>query len=473
MKLKTYRAKTMADALVEVKKDLGADAVILHTRSFRVGSLMGFGGRSMVEITASSAAERRREPMATAPTEPPRSRAGIRHTAMGTYTAAPRVRPPSDPFATPKQDADAPEVVVPRAVDLPVRRPVHTDVAPEAPKPALAVAPAPAALSHATTNASATGLEREVADLRRMMGQVLQSTRQTAVAVGKSGAGMLPGATSGPLFDLYAHLIEEDVDNEVAERLASAVRDELNADELPDARIVRETMLRHIGALIPVRQDRPTKTEHGARRIALIGPTGVGKTTTVAKLAATYKLRYALDVALVTIDTYRIAAVEQLRTYASIIGLPIEVVNTPEEMRVACAKFASKDAVFIDTAGRSQNDRTRLTELSSFIDAAKPDETHLVLSSTASTTTLARIAERFRPLGPDRFILTKLDEAVTFGVIAGLCEKIALPVSFVTTGQEVPDHLEPARAERLARLVIDGPSRTDEPPASHHGGDLS
>lgn len=464
MKLKTYRAKTMADALVEVKKDLGADAVILHTRSFRVGSLMGFGGRSMVEITASSAAERKREPMATAPTAPPRPK--VRRTEMGTYAATPRVRPPTDPFETPWRD-DAPEVVVPRAVELPVRRPPEPAPVARAIADVPVQAPAPAA----NGTAPPPGLESEVAELRRMMGQVLQSTRQTAVAVGKGGAGVLPGATSGPLFDLYAHLIEEDVDHEIAEQLAASVRDELTADELRDARIVRETMLRHIAGLVPVRQDRPVKTEHGARRVALIGPTGVGKTTTVAKLAATYKLRYGLDVGLVTIDTYRIAAVEQLRTYASIIGLPIEVVNTPDEMRSACAKLASLDAVFIDTAGRSQNDRTRLSELAGFIEAARPDETHLVLSSTASMTTLGRIAERFRPLGPDRCILTKLDEAVTFGVIAGMCGRVGLPVSFVTTGQEVPDHIEPARAERLARLVVDGPSAADTPGSPDQGGE--
>jgi energy-coupling factor transporter ATP-binding protein EcfA2 len=146
-------------------------------------------------------------------------------------------------------------------------------------------------------------------------------------------------------------------------------------------------MLRHIAAKMPVvgNVSRAARAEGGRPlTIALVGPTGVGKTTTIAKLAAAYKLRQGKKVGLITSDTYRIAAVDQLRTYATIIGLPLKVAMTPREMSAACSAFADCDAILIDTAGRSQHDANRLEELSAFIQACSPDETHLVLSATVA-----------------------------------------------------------------------------------------
>jgi flagellar biosynthesis protein FlhF len=185
----------------------------------------------------------------------------------------------------------------------------------------------------------------------------------------------------------------------------------------------------------------------------------------LAKLAATFKLHHHLRVGLITADTYRIAAVEQLRTYANIIGLPLEVVLTPVQMREALDRLADRrsldgggcDVILIDTAGRSQNDTGRIDELRKFVEAAKPDQVHLVLSSTAGERVLLREAEAFSPLGIHRIVLTKLDEAVSFGMLINVIRKVGKQLSFVTTGQEVPEHLEPGRADRLAELVLGGP----------------
>jgi flagellar biosynthesis protein FlhF len=188
--------------------------------------------------------------------------------------------------------------------------------------------------------------------------------------------------------------------------------------------------------------------------VALVGPTGVGKTTTIAKLAANFRLRDGIRMGLVTVDTYRIAAVEQLRTYAEIIDLPMKVVTSPREMRRALDELSGLDLVLIDTAGRSPRDELKIQELKSLLAEAQVDEVHLVLSLVASPKSLQATAEKFAPAGTTAMILTKLDEAVGMGSLLSVARRVPLPVSYLTTGQDVPDDIEHASARRVARLVL-------------------
>jgi flagellar biosynthesis protein FlhF len=188
--------------------------------------------------------------------------------------------------------------------------------------------------------------------------------------------------------------------------------------------------------------------------VALVGPTGVGKTTTIAKLAANFRLREKRRVGLITVDTYRIAAVEQLRTYADIMDLPMEVVATPREMREAASRMQSLDLVLLDTAGRSPSDEVKIQELRSFLSEAAADEVQLVLSAVSSSSTLKKTAERFAAVGTTGLILTKLDEASSLGSLLPLFRSAKLPLSYVTEGQNVPDDIAPADRQRLARLVL-------------------
>jgi flagellar biosynthesis protein FlhF len=148
--------------------------------------------------------------------------------------------------------------------------------------------------------------------------------------------------------------------------------------------------------------------------------------------------------------------VDQLRTYAEIIGLPLKVAMSAAEMGPVVQSLSDCDVVLIDTAGRSQKDTGRLEELRQFIAAARPHQTHLVLSSTASESVLVEAAQRFAHVNPDRIIFTKLDEAVNFGVLVTVARRVSLKLSYVTTGQEVPDHIEVGQPERLARLLLEG-----------------
>jgi len=206
------------------------------------------------------------------------------------------------------------------------------------------------------------------------------------------------------------------------------------------------------GEITAVRSGRP-------KVVAMVGPTGVGKTTTIAKLAAHFKLRENRRVGLVTIDTYRIAAVDQLRTYAEIIDVPLEVVVTPDELTDAMARLDECDIVLIDTAGRGQNDAIRLNELKQFLDVAKPDETHLVLACNSNPTCLLQAIEHFGRIGIDRVAFTKLDEAVGFGVVLTVLRRIDKKLSYLTTGQDVPDDIEIGRGQRIAELIL-SPSGT-------------
>lgn len=486
MKLKTFRAQTMADALAAVKKDLGKDAVILHTRTLRTGGFMGLWKKPAVEITASdeptvSPSSRRLPQPASAGTMSGQSgqdadlAALLGHSALSAYRRAGAQIPESAPASRPA--APQPSPTLARSAGQP-----SAPIAPPIPASAPAVEPSttmsvrqrrgvegsmatPAAVSVPSSLPTPTSeLVRELSEIKLLVNQVLQST-----PVGPGGSGLSSASGSGQtgmpeaLFQQYLKLLQSSVSRDLTDRIVGAVRDELTPSEMADDSIVRATVLRHLAGLLPSAETLPrTPQGHSTRRpvvIALIGPTGVGKTTTIAKLAAAYKLRHAKTVGLITSDTYRIAAVDQLRTYAGIIGLDLKVVLSPSEMASAVASFSDRDYILIDTAGRSQNATDRLGELAEFLAAADPDETHLVLSSAASEAVLFKTAEAFAAARPNRVILTKLDEAVNFGVLVNVLNRLSgrlnLRLSFVTTGQEVPDHIEPGRSERLARMVLD------------------
>jgi flagellar biosynthesis protein FlhF len=463
MNLKTFRAPSMAQCLSEVKKDLGKDAVILHTRSYRVGAVMGIGGKQMIEITAADHVSAR------GPTIKPVRQAAEGFTA-GTFPAlgglgkggTALAEPP--PLPDPAAEGEAGlvtsrpikvEELSPRRVTPPTAKPPTGPAAPS-PRQSLAtrVTPAP------DSGEAVATLQSELASIKRLVGQVLQCSRQTAATVAPPGQAVVAmGGMPEPLFAQYLRMQDAHVSHEIADAIIGQVRDELTPDELASNDIVRQAVLRHLAALVPVSgsMGKAGPTESGRPlTIALVGPTGVGKTTTIAKLAAAYKLRQGKRVGLITSDTYRIAAVDQLRTYANIIGLPLKVALTPREMSGACSALADCDVILIDTAGRSQHDKGRLEELAAFVDAAMPDETHLVLSATVAEPVLSKAADRFAVLRPGRMIFSKLDEAVHFGVIVNACKKIGMRVSYVTTGQEVPDEIELAQPDRLARLVLDG-----------------
>lgn len=444
MAIKTYRARSISAALAQIKSDLGPDAVILHTRTQRVGGVFGIGAQTITEITATADM---RVARAAAPPRP-RTTAAVRQAPTPAHpTTAAGARALAQKHASVRAAAD-----IPRALAQDVARMVVPKAPPPQPASGGAVQvvepkpvhqPADAPLPQADLFAA------EIASLKKMVAHVLHAQRGAPNAIG-------PDA----LERLYLDLIERDVASELADQVIARIKADLSLEQQRDPAAVRASARKHLAACIPVGDAtpppwRPAKGDKPFT-VALVGPTGVGKTTTVAKLAATYKLKHALRVGLITCDTYRIAAVDQLKTYASIIDVPLEVASTPDEVRAAMANLRDVDLVLIDTAGRSQRAADRLAETRALLDAAAPDQTHLVLASSSEKGVLMQAAERFATLTPTHVIFTKLDEAVSLGVLLNVAQRINATLSFVTTGQEVPDHIEAGDADRLAQLVLEG-----------------
>lgn len=455
MNLKNYRASTMAEALALVKRDLGANAVILHTRSYKQGGLFGVGAKQVIEITAADGREVSR-PRAAVKSKPAVSRPA----ANRLPDHRPAIKPAAPVAANPPLAGDlirrtyaAAQAQLnqssPPAAAPPSRR-ERSRPAPVSPLPTAALAASCAtqpAEQPAALAPEAEELAQEMQFVRQMMGRVMRQQSK------RNAKGQLPTA----LFDQYLNLLKQEVAEELANEIVTQVRTRLSADEIEDSVKVRDAVRAEVAKYIPIdtAAHKLEPTPDGRPRvIALVGPTGVGKTTTIAKLAATFKLKYHKRVGLITIDTYRIAAVEQLRTYANIIKVPLQVVTTPGEMTAAIGRCAGCDVVLIDTAGRSQRDDPKLDQLADFMRAAKPHETHLVLSSTASQSVLLETIRKFSRLRADRMIFTKLDEAVNFGVLLNVARQVKKQLSFVTTGQEVPHQIEPGRSQRLAALVM-------------------
>lgn len=193
----------------------------------------------------------------------------------------------------------------------------------------------------------------------------------------------------------------------------------------------------------------------GGPRTMFIGPTGVGKTTTIAKLAAISSLWEDRKVALATSDTYRIAAVEQLRTYAKILGVPVEVIFEPEDL-LKMRKRPDSDLILLDTAGRSQRDKRRVDEVRELYDAFEPNCVHLVISASSKFRDMIDVIKRMGTIPISNLIFTKIDETLTLGPVLEVALNFDIPVSFFTFGQNVPNDIEVASADKLVRMALGG-----------------
>jgi flagellar biosynthesis protein FlhF len=190
--------------------------------------------------------------------------------------------------------------------------------------------------------------------------------------------------------------------------------------------------------------------------VAVVGPTGVGKTTCIAKLAAITKILHKLEVGIITIDTYRLGAIDQLKIFSEISDIDLLVAYELKDVPAILEKFKDKDLIFIDTVGRSQKNRNELATIKSFLKKFKPSETYLALSSTSSKKNLYDVAERFKIFDYNALIFTKVDEAVDFGNILNVSLNTATPIVYLTNGQVIPDDIIAAESDFIAKIIYNG-----------------
>ena len=249
----------------------------------------------------------------------------------------------------------------------------------------------------------------------------------------------------------YDTLVENGVTSGIADEILGDL-DNLESDENLDinflVKIVYNSIINIIGGSLP------TQAASHPRKIAFIGPTGVGKTTTIAKLTAEFILKDNLDVGLITADTYRIAAVEQLRTYGDIFGIDVQVVYRPEDLQKHLKDLAMRDVVLIDTAGRSHKNSKHLSELQEMLEVMPDMEKYLVLSLTTKFEDMLDIVNTFSGLCDFGIIFTKLDETLQMGAVLNICHQTGKKLSYITFGQNVPDDIKKVEPNEVAMQLL-------------------
>ncbi len=261
------------------------------------------------------------------------------------------------------------------------------------------------------------------------------------------------------LDDLSAMLVDRGIDAEAATTIARFAEPQMNSSQRHNPDACRRFLARTVAGLVQT-SGRLWQQGQPQKRVALLGATGVGKTTTIAKLAAEAITESGARVALVTIDTYRIAAVEQLKIYGEIMGVPVDVVLSPEQLQEAFRRHADKDLILIDTAGRSPQDSLRIDELNQFLGVDAGVENCLVLPATTEERLLQKTYEAFRKLPLSRLIFTKLDETDRCGALINIPTRNNLPLAYLTNGQKVPEDLLLAEPQNVADLVMGAAEET-------------
>ena len=387
MRVRIFTGQSVQEAMNKVKLELGREAVILHTRRFKTGGMLGLFGNERVEVMAA---------VDDALLETPAVKAVV----------APAIPPVA--AALPLQQSQ--ESVAPVSVPL---------------TPAKAAEPE---------------WKQELAEMRSLLERALHESKQGADAIASAAV---------------EKLLEADVLQPVAESLVrqdpilyqwkGTLTEPAFTERLE--RLVEQGLGKVAGVAL---------NGSAPHVVALLGPTGVGKTTTIAKLAAYFSLQKGIRVSLITADTYRISAVEQLKTYAEIMGLQLEIVYAPQELGKALAKCKGSQLVLLDTAGRSPKNQEQLEELQLLLSQVPQAEKHLVLSLTTCNRDALEIAKRFSVCAPDKVLFTKLDEASRCGVILNVLQQFPMKLSYVTNGQNVPDDLQIVSPAWLAKELLRG-----------------
>lgn len=418
MRIKKFTAGSMREALMQIKNELGEEAIILKTRKLPK-KVFSLGAQNEVEVTAAVD-----ENIAPQPAMPPIATPGSRRDT-GVYH---RPRPssvidPSHPDAAEVKPWKPPRTGEEMIVDdeRSARKPRRDE--------------------DRRDQLQILELKENIRELREMMKGIL-----------KKGENAEAGEFTGGWAVLYKRLTESEVKPSIAEELIKRIS---KSDLMLSDSQAEKKFSSAIAASLPVAGPLKLKKE-GPLVVTFIGPTGSGKTTTLAKLAAHCRINKKKKVAIITADTYRIAAIEQIRIFSDIIKVGLQVVFSPDEVAQALAECSSDDIILVDTAGRSQRNHEHMHVLTEMLRLLHPDELHLVLSATTKDSDLIDCIERYRPLGVNRLLFTKLDETGKIGNVFNAIQQSMIPASYFTMGQSVPDDIEVVQSSRFIQRLLQG-----------------
>lgn len=437
MRVKRYVVDSMPDALQKIRADLGKDAVILNTKEIRSGGFLGMFSKKKIEvIAATDAAAQTNTKPATA--------------ASRVQNAKPNFVPPAAPQTPIGAYKNANSFTNGNTAKAENEEPAFPEV-PDVLTDLLGAkqqAAASAVIEKTTPIKSAVEQAREDA--------VLEELKQMKSYMQKLSAQSFSQLPPDPVIErLKQRLIEQELEPQFVDDICLKVAEEASSrgEAVTEAQawsLAKEQLLDCFPETSCKSIEPDTKVVH------FVGPTGVGKTTTIAKLAAEQVLKYHRKVGFITSDTYRIAAVEQLKTYATILNVPLEVVFSPQDLPKAFDQLQDRDIIFMDTAGRNFRNEMYVSELNSLLHTSGKSETFLVLSLTTKYKDMKAIADNFSRFKLDKVLFTKMDETESFGAVVNLARDFKLQLSYVTNGQSVPDDISVLSEQHIVDRLLEG-----------------
>lgn len=430
MKVKTFHALTMQDAIRAIKEELGPDAVILSSKEVQQGGrLMSYFNKPVLEVMA--AAE---------------------------YDPLPPIKPAPD-TSVPREPRTAPQAPAPSSTWT---ESVGPEVFRETLQGMLATpAASPNGLKHPAASAPVQRQARPAASRALGIKQSrLQDLRQELRELSREIGASLPKAsqslshhTEPAIASLCRSLVAQGVRPASADWLGQSLSVELARSGSTDARELQQALTKCLAQ--DIRVSGPLLSGAGDRTVAMmIGTNGAGKTAAITKLAAHYQLEEKRSVAIISLDTYRLASVEQLRMYASVLDIPCESAFSAKQAAAYVHKHADADLILIDTAGFGEEDLALVQTLHQLLKTEPEVQTHLVVSASTREQDLQRQVAQIHALPLLRLMFSKLDETDAFGALYELSHQSGIPLSYWSAGQRVPEDLEVASAQRLAELLL-------------------
>ena len=290
-------------------------------------------------------------------------------------------------------------------------------------------------------------LKTDIKEVKKLLSELYLDTK-----VRQSKKNEIDSSMPLPLKKYYDRLYEMEIDPDIIDMLINNVKNSISDADLNDSAILYETLKKEIVSF--VNDTEPILLPNKNNIVAFVGPTGVGKTTTIAKLATHFSLYKNKKVALLTADTFRVGAIEQLQHYGDLLEIPVHVIHRQEDVKEILAELKDYDLLLVDTMGFNPNDRMKIKRLKGLLDALNPDDVYVVISAATKNRDLIDILNNYRELSYNKIIITKFDETKSYGVILNALKVGNCKLSYFTMGQNVPDDIELPSAGKIASMIL-------------------